>query len=118
MGARRQQNLEALVNEWAAKEKVDIQIDYITGQGQKLLMTAGMEAQAKSGHDILAMTTWSPHDYANSLEGVDDIMEPLIKQNGAVNDTVTYLGRAQNHWLAVPATIGSQIRDLARALIL
>jgi ABC-type glycerol-3-phosphate transport system substrate-binding protein len=101
---------EALVNEWAAKEKVDIQIDYITGQGQKLLMTAGMEAQAKSGHDILAMTTWSPHDYANSLEGVDDIMEPLIKQNGAVNDTVTYLGRAQNHWLAVPATIGSQIK--------
>ena len=101
---------EALVNEWAAKEKVDIQIDYITGQGQKLLMTAGTEAQAKSGHDILAMTTWSPHDYANSLEGVDDIMEPLIKQNGAVNDTVTYLGRAQNHWLAVPATIGSQIK--------
>jgi ABC-type glycerol-3-phosphate transport system substrate-binding protein len=92
---------EALVNEWAAKEKVDVQIDYITGQGNKLLMTASMEAQAKSGHDIMAMATWSPHDYANSLESVDDIMEPLIKQNGAVNGTVTYLGRAQNRWLAV-----------------
>ena len=34
----------------------------------------------------------------------------LIKQNGAVDDTVTYLGRAENHWLAVPATPGSQIK--------
>jgi ABC-type glycerol-3-phosphate transport system substrate-binding protein len=76
---------EVLVNEWAAKEKVEVQIDYITGQGSKLLMTASMEAQAKSGHDIMAMATWSPHDYANSLEPVDDIMEPLIKQNGSVN---------------------------------
>jgi len=101
---------EALVNEWAAKEKVDVQIDYITGQGNKLLITASAESQAKSGHDILAMGTWSPHEYANSLESVDDIMEPLIKQNGAVNRTVTYLGRAQNRWLAVPATIGSQIK--------
>jgi ABC-type glycerol-3-phosphate transport system substrate-binding protein len=101
---------EALINEWAAKEKVEVQIDYITGQGSKLLMTASMEAQAKSGHDIMAMATWSPHDYANSLEPVDDIMEPLIKQNGSVNGTVTYLGRAQNRWLAVPATIGSQIK--------
>src|SRR5215813_14024768 len=101
---------EALINEWAAKEKVDVQIDYITGQGNKLLLTASAEAQAKSGHDILAMATWSPHEYANSLESVDDIMEPLINQNGAVNGTVTYLGRAQNRWLAVPATIGSQIK--------
>ena len=101
---------EALVNEWAAKEKVEVQIDYITGQGNKLLLTASMEAQAKSGHDIMAMSTWSPHDYVNNLEPVDDIMEPLIKQNGSVNGTVTYLGRAQNRWLAVPATIGSQIK--------
>src|SRR5262245_28001671 len=49
---------EALVHEWAAKEKVEVTIDYITGQGNKLLLTASAEAQAKSGHDILAMSTW------------------------------------------------------------
>jgi hypothetical protein len=38
---------EELVNEWAAKEKVDVQIDYIMGQANKLLATAAMEAQAK-----------------------------------------------------------------------
>ena len=100
----------ALVNEWAAKEKVEVQIDYIPSQGSKNLLTIAAEAQARSGHDIIAMPTWWPQDHAKSLEPVDDIMEPLIKQNGAVNDTVKYLGRANDRWLAVPATIGSQIK--------
>ena len=101
---------EALVQEWAAKEKVEVQIDYITSQGFKNLLTIAAEAQAKSGHDILAMPTWWPQDKADDLEAVNDIMEPLIKQNGAVNGTVEYLGRSKGKWLAVPATIGSQIK--------
>jgi len=100
----------ALVNEWAAKEKVEVQIDYIPSQGNKLLLTQAAEAQARSGHDILAMSTWLPHQYSQSLEPVDDIMATLIKQNGDVNETVKYLGRDKNHWIGVPATIGSQIK--------
>jgi ABC-type glycerol-3-phosphate transport system substrate-binding protein len=100
----------ALVNEWAAKEKVEVSIDYITSQGFKNLLTIAAEAQARSGHDIMAMPTWWPQDQAKNLEPVDDLMTELIKQNGEVNDTVKYLGRANNHWLAVPATIGSQIK--------
>ena len=94
---------EALVEEWAAKEKVEVQIDYITSQGYKNLLTIAAESQAKSGHDILAMPTWWPQDQANDLEPVDDIMARLIKQNGAVNGTVEYLGKAKGNWLAVPA---------------
>ena len=101
---------KALIEEWAAKEKVEVQIDYITSQGEKLLMTAAMEAQSKSGHDILNLRTWWPHEYAKTLEPVDDIVEPLIKQNGAVNDTVKYLARADGRWLAVPSTPGSNIK--------
>src|SRR5947209_4515054 len=101
---------KALVEEWAAKEKVEVLVDYIPTQGQKLLLTIAAEAQAKSGHDILALSTWLPSDHANQLEPVDDIMEPLIKQNGALNATVEYLGKSQGHWIAVPATIGSQIK--------
>ena len=41
-----------LVNEWAAKEKVEVTIDYIPSQGNKNLLTIAAEAQAKSGHDI------------------------------------------------------------------
>src|SRR6202795_3196131 len=99
-----------LVNEWAAKEKVEVTIDYIASQGSKNLLTIAAEAQARSGHDILAMPTWWPQDQARNLEPVDDVMEQLIKQNGAVNGTVEYLGKAGGHWLAVPATIGSQIK--------
>src|SRR6267154_6290469 len=101
---------ETLVKEWAEKEKVDVQIDFITSQGNKLLLTTAAEAQAKSGHDILAQNTFLPARYADQLVPVDDVMEPLIKQNGAVNATVEYLGRIKGKWIAVPATIGSQIK--------
>jgi ABC-type glycerol-3-phosphate transport system substrate-binding protein len=99
-----------LVNEWAAREKVEVHIDYITSQGNKLLVTITAEAQAKTGHDILAMGTWQPHAHAELLEPVNDIMEPILKQNGAVNDTVSYLGQANGRWLGVPACVGSQIQ--------
>ena len=99
-----------LVNEWAAKEKVEVTIDYIPSQGNKNLLTIAAEAQARSGHDIMAMPTWQPADHAKSLEPVDDVMKPLIEQSGAVNKTVEYLGRSDGKWIAVPATIGSQIK--------
>src|SRR5258705_3744483 len=99
-----------LVNEWAEKEKVEVSIDYITTQGNKLQLTIAAEGQANSGHDILAMPTWWPHAHAELLEPVNDIMEPLIKQNGPVNGTVQYLGKAGDKWLGVPACIGSQIK--------
>jgi ABC-type glycerol-3-phosphate transport system substrate-binding protein len=102
--------LTEIVNEWAAKEKVEVQLDYITSQGFKILVTAAAEAQAKSGHDILAMPNWLAHAYAEQLEPVNDIMEPIIKQNGAANDTATYLGQAGGKWLGVPASVGSQIK--------
>jgi ABC-type glycerol-3-phosphate transport system substrate-binding protein len=106
----------ALIKEWAEKEKVEVSIDYITSQGDKLLLTIAAEEQAKSGHDILAMATWQPHERARNLEPVDDIMKPLIDKYGAVNKTVEYLGKANGKWLAVPATIGSQMKGPASRL--
>src|SRR5215468_6374629 len=67
----------ALVNEWAEKEKVEVQIDYIPSQGNKLMITITAEAQAGSGHDILSMPSWQPADHANRLEPVDDVMAQL-----------------------------------------
>ncbi|MFZ5780094.1 MAG: ABC transporter substrate-binding protein [Pseudomonadota bacterium] len=98
------------IDEWAAKEKVEVQVDFITSQGNKLLLTGAAEAQAKSGHDIFAFSTWLPSRYGNLLVSMNDVMEPLIKQNGAVNATVEYLGKVDGKWLAVPATVGSQIK--------
>src|SRR5689334_23597314 len=59
--------LTKLCNEWAAKEKVDLKIDYITSQGNKLLMTGAAEAQAKAGHDIMTLPTWYATAQAKNL---------------------------------------------------
>jgi hypothetical protein len=68
------------------------------------------------------MTSWRcrprRRTTTNDLESVDDIVEPLIKQIGAVNGRVTYLARAQDRWLAVPATIGSQIKGRCSCIAL
>jgi ABC-type glycerol-3-phosphate transport system substrate-binding protein len=101
---------EALCKEWGEKNKVEVQIDYITSNGNKLLLTTSTESQAKSGHDILAINTWLPARYAEQLVPVDDIMADLLKTHGAVNGTVEYLGKINGKWLAVPATAGSQIK--------
>ncbi len=101
---------EKLIKGWAEKEKVDVTIDFITSQGNKLLLTTAAEAQAKSGHDILAMNTFLPARYSDQLVPMNDVMEPLIKQNGNVNGTVEYLGKIGGKWLAIPATVGSQIK--------
>src|SRR6202140_474940 len=99
-----------LVNEWAEKEKVEVSIDYITSQGNKNLLTIASEGQAKSGHDFLAMPRGWPQGQADFLEPMNDVIEPLIKQNGQVNGTVQYLGKAGDKWLGVPACVGSQIK--------
>ena len=101
---------QALVKEWAEKEKVEVTVDFITTQANKLLLTGAAEAQAKTGHDILAHTSFLPARYAEQLVPVNDLMAELIKTNGAVNGTVEYLGKVGGKWLAIPATAGSQIK--------
>ncbi len=102
--------LAKLCNEWAAKEKVDLKIDFITSQGNKLLLTVAAEAQAKSGHDMLNFALWLPAEHERNLEPVDDIMQPLLKQHGAVVPVVEYLTKLNGAWRAVPATAGTQMK--------
>ena len=102
--------LARLCNEWGAKEKVDLKIDFITSQGSKLLLTITSEAQAKSGHDILSFPTWYAAAQAKTLEPVDDIVRALIAQYGNPAAAVEYLGKQDGSWLGVPATSGSQIK--------
>jgi ABC-type glycerol-3-phosphate transport system substrate-binding protein len=101
---------EKLIKEWAEKEKVDVKVDFITSQGQKLNLTAVAEAQAKAGHDMLYITSWMASRQAESLEPLDDIMADLIKENGDVSDVAKYLGRIKGNWVAVPATFGAQMK--------
>ena len=102
--------MRKIVQEWADKEKVDVDADFITSTGDKLRITIAAEAQAGSGHDVLAMSTWLPSSYADKLEPVDDVVKPLIEKYGDVGKTVEYLGQANGHWVAVPTNVGTQTK--------
>lgn len=99
--------LTRLCHEWADKEKVDIAIDYITSQADKLNLTQAAEAQAKSGHDVLTFLAWAAAAQTDNLEPVDDIMGPLIAQNGKISEGIEYVAKQEGHWIAVPACVGS-----------
>jgi ABC-type glycerol-3-phosphate transport system substrate-binding protein len=101
---------EAVARAWAEKEKVDLQIDFITSQGNKLILTAAAEAQARSGHDILVLGSWDCARYSEQLVPVDDVMGQLVKQNGAASAITQYLGKIEGKWLGVPATPGAQFK--------
>src|SRR3954449_11161122 len=54
--------LTKICQDWAAKEKVALKLDYITTQGNKLQLSATAESQARAGHDVLAFLAWDPLD--------------------------------------------------------
>jgi ABC-type glycerol-3-phosphate transport system substrate-binding protein len=92
---------------WAAKEKVDLRIDYISTQANKLLLTIAVEAQAKSGHDIMDFSAWEPAQHAALLEPVDDVMREVLARNGPVDSVVDYLAKPKGQWLVVPGIRGT-----------
>ena len=102
--------MEKLIREWAEKEKVEVTVDFITSQGNKLLLTTAAQGQAKSGHDILYLQSWLTSRYHEMLEPVDDIMADLIKNNGDVSSVAKYLAQINGTWRAVPNIYGAQMK--------
>ena len=100
--------MRKIVTEWGQKNRVEIQLDFITSVGNKNLLTIAAESQARQGHDMLSFPTWEVHAQAEKLEPLDDIMTRLSQKYGALNPIVEYLGKVQGKWRAVPAISGSQ----------
>jgi hypothetical protein len=76
--------LARLCRAWADKEKVDLTVDFITSQGDKLALTATAEGQAGSGHDILQLSYWYAAAQADNFQPVDDLVTALIEEYGKV----------------------------------
>src|SRR6185437_12927659 len=60
--------MRKLIGPWAEKNKVNVQLDFLTAIGNKINITMAAEAQAKTGHDIYAFDMWSVHEYADQLD--------------------------------------------------
>ena len=97
----------AIIKEWADREKVDVKVDFITSQGNKLLLTLSVEAQSRAGHDIMEFTNWESAQFSQALEPVDDVVTKVVAKNGPIDPAVEYLGRYQDKWLGVPMTRGT-----------
>jgi len=95
--------LNKLCHDWADKEKVDITVDFVTSQGDKLMLTSAAEAQAKSGHDMITLPGWYGPAHTDALENANDIWDELIKRHGPTTASMTYVGRQEGHWIAPPA---------------
>jgi ABC-type glycerol-3-phosphate transport system substrate-binding protein len=92
-----------LCKQWAEKEKVDLKIDFVTSQGDKIMLTAAAEEQARSGHDMITLTLWYGPAHTASLENSDDVWAELIKRHGPTTAAMTYVGKQEGHWIAPPA---------------
>src|SRR5437588_762135 len=97
---------QAIIKEWADKEKVDVKVDFITSQGNKLLLTLAVEAQSRSGHDIMEFTNWEAAQYNTGLENHDDVVKEVVAKNGPIDPAVENLGKYDGRWLGVPVTRG------------
>ncbi|HEX5327357.1 MAG TPA: extracellular solute-binding protein [Acetobacteraceae bacterium] len=100
--------MQKQVDAWGEKNQVEVRADFITGNGNKLLMTGVAEAQAKTGHDMMTFDNWDVHNTLAALAPVDDVMGRLAAQYGPVTQTAEYLAKAKGHWMAVPTSTGTQ----------
>jgi hypothetical protein len=75
--------MRKLCEAWAAKEKIDLQLDFVSTNGDKILLTVAAEGQARSGHDIATIPSWYVSGQADRLEPVDDLIPPLVEQNAS-----------------------------------
>src|SRR5919197_3738950 len=99
--------LRQLCQEWADKNHVDLTVDFVTSQGDKLNITIAAEAQARSGHDLVRLSDSQPGAYAEKLEPVDDIVEDLIKQHGKLLLGSEFGGKQNGRWMATPVGRGT-----------
>src|SRR5919202_2290174 len=109
-------NMDKLCQEWGEKNKVEIQIDYLTSVGDKDMITATAEAQAGAGHDIMTHRSWQIVVHRAKLEPMDDVMAALEKEAGPVNEVANYLAKVDGHWYGVPTCTGSQVKPCCSRL--
>jgi ABC-type glycerol-3-phosphate transport system substrate-binding protein len=108
--------LTKLCNEWGAKNKVEVKIDYITSQGEKDKLTAAAEAQAGTGHDIMSHRDWNIQVHHRVLEPMDDVVKQIVAASGPIDSVSEYLDTVKGVWHGIPATVGSQVKPCASRL--
>jgi hypothetical protein len=96
-----------LMMDWAAKNKVDLSVDFVTSQGNSNTLMAVAESRAKEGHDVFMLGQTYPSILRDSLEPLDDIAAEIQKSYGKYSLAAEYACKIKGVWRAVPAPTGS-----------
>jgi len=99
--------LKNIIISWGENNGLDIKVDFITSQGNKLLLTAQAESRAKTGHDIFSMPTWYCSMFKHRIEPIDDVVKSIIEEQGALLDSAEFYAYLDGHWRGSPAPTGS-----------
>jgi ABC-type glycerol-3-phosphate transport system substrate-binding protein len=102
--------MRQLCAEWGQANRVDVQMDTVTSNGNQILLTINAQAQSRTGYDLMSFPTWEPSNHQRMLEPVDDVMRNLIQKYGAVTPAAEYLGKPAGNWVAIPAVAGTQLK--------
>src|SRR3981189_2049999 len=51
--------MRKLCEAWAAKEKIDLQLDFVSTNGDKILLTVAAEGQARPRPEIATIPSWN-----------------------------------------------------------
>ncbi len=90
-------------------KKVDVKVDYITSQGNKLLPDAWRsKAQARSGHDIMEFTNWESAQYnSGARAGRRRRQERRRRRTARSIPRSNISAGIEGKWLGVPMTRGT-----------
>ena len=108
--------LTKLCNQWGEANKVEVTIDYITSQGDKDILTASAEAQARAGHDIMSHRAWQIQVHRAVLEPLDEVVKALTAKAGPISPVAEYLAKHDGKWFGIPTTVGSQVKPCCSRL--
>ena len=99
--------LQKICEDWGSANGVEVNMDFITSIGNKLLLTAQAESRAKTGHDIYAVPVWMPFMFRHRLEPVDDVVEDIITKHGPLAPSADFLAHLDGVWRAAPSPTAS-----------
>jgi hypothetical protein len=100
--------LRRIVEDWAAENRIELRLDFITSVGDKNALTARAEARARVGHDVFQHAAWQVAVHHRPLEPLDDVVRAVEATHGPFDEPAAFLARIEGRWKGLPAPTGTQ----------
>jgi ABC-type glycerol-3-phosphate transport system substrate-binding protein len=95
-----------IINEWANKNNVEINIDFVP-EGVQIRPIASEEYKAGVGHDVVMFLTSTGTSFKKKLEPLNDVATDIQKKYGKFDELATYLSYQDGIWVTVPTPLMS-----------